>query len=186
MIYTEEQYKKVAAPGLKKLLGIKNDFAVPKLLKVTVNIGTGKDHKDAKFLEAAIKDVVRITGQQPIKTYAKKSISSFDVKEGDQVGIKVTLRRKMMYEFLDRLINSVLPRMRDFKGLSLKGFDKQGNYSLGMKEHTVFPEISSDEVERVHGLEVVISTSAKSRDEGKALLELIGFPFEKVEPENNK
>ncbi len=179
MYNTLKQFKKVAIPEVKKEFGFKNDMQVPRVAKVTINVGTGPAKNEPKFLELMEKNIIRITGQKPVRTIAKKSIAGFDVKENSVVGLKVVLRRQRMYDFLDRLINTVLPRMRDFKGLGRNSFDGQGNYSIGVQEHTVFPEIGSDEVEKIHGLEIVISTTAKTDKEGLALLTAMGFPFTK-------
>jgi len=176
----KEKYEKEVVPQLMKTFNWRNKLAVPKILKVTVNIGAGRGLQDAKFFELVESTLVRITGQKPAPTKAKKSISAFKVREGQVVGYKVTLRGARMFDFLNKLIHVSLPRVRDFHGLdSTKLLDRQGNMSLGFKEHIVFPEIRSDEVERLHGLEICITTSAQQRAEGLALFQLLGFPFKK-------
>lgn len=165
-------------PELKRSLGQENVMALPKITKVTVNVGVGKAlQADPKIVETVVSNLSRISGQRPVQTKAKKSISNFKSRKGQVVGVSVTLRGERMYEFLDKLISSTLPRVRDFRGISAKSFDGRGNYSLGVSEHIVFPEIRPDEVEKIHGLEVNISTSARTDDEGRTLLQLLGFPF---------
>lgn len=173
----KEKYKKEVIPAMRKKLGYKNDLAVPKLIKVTINSGTGQALKDDKLLDVVVNTLTRISGQKPVLTKAKKSISTFKIREGDTVGIKVTLRGQRMYDFVDKLINVSLARVRDFQGLERKSIDKSGNLTVGFKEHVAFPEIGSDEVERIHGLEVVITTDARSQEEGLELLLFLGFPF---------
>ena len=175
-----EQYKKKIKPALQKELGLKNIMAVPKVDKVVINIGLGKAVQDKQWLEIANSILERITGQKPVNTKARKSISNFKIRAGMVVGSKVTLRGQRMYEFIDRLVNATIPRFRDFYGLDpKKGFDKQGNYTMGLKEHIVFPEIGMDDVEKVHGLELTIATTAKNKKEALALLVALGFPFKK-------
>lgn len=176
-----EKYKKEVLPALKKEFGYKNDMAVPKIEKVVINVGTGHGLKDSKFNEAVEDTLRRITGQQPVKTIAKKSISNFKIREGLVVGMMTTLRGKKMDDFIDKLINITLPRVRDFRGLSPKSVDPKGNLNLGFKEHISFPEIKSDEIEKIHGLQVTFVTTAKNREEGLELLRLLGFPFTKEE-----
>lgn len=175
----EQKFKQEIAPALDKKFNYGNILAVPKIEKVTVNVGINSRNTDSGLLEAVENNVIRITGQKPVRTKAKKAISAFKIRQGMVVGVKVTLRGKMMYDFIDKLINVALPRIRDFRGLSIKSIDKQGNLTIGFKEHNVFPEIKSDEVERLHGLEVVISTNAKNREHGEELFRLFGFPFQK-------
>ncbi len=175
----KEQYNKEILPALKKQFGYKNNLAAPKVEKVVVNVGTGQGLKDAKFNDAVEDTLTRITGQKPVRTVAKKSISNFKIREGLVVGQSVTLRGPRMYEFLDKLINATLPRVRDFRGLDPKSVDPQGNLNIGLKEHIAFPEIKSDEVEKIHGLQVAVVTTAKTRTEGLELLKLLGFPFHK-------
>ncbi len=174
-----EKYKTEIIPSLKKQFGHKNIFEVPMMKKVTVNIGlnvnqTGKDGKLQELAESAIR---RITGQNPVKKMAKKSISGFKVRKGQIVGLMVTLRGKRMYDFIEKLVNITLPRIRDFRGLEKKSLDQVGNLSIGFKEHIVFPEINLNEIEKIIGLEVVITIKAKTRDESFALLKALGFPF---------
>lgn len=177
----KEKYQKIVIPTMKEKFGYKNNLSVPKLDKVVINIGTGPGLKDAKFNEVAEETLRRITGQQPVKMAAKKAISNFKIRKGLIVGMSVTLRDKRMYDFIDKLINVTLPRARDFRGLEIKSIDKSGNLNIGFKEHIAFPEIQSDEVEKIHGLEVTIVTNAKTKEEGLELLTLLGFPFKKVE-----
>lgn len=172
-----EKYRKEIIPALKAELGLKNNLAVPKLEKVIVSIGTGQGLRDPRFNEVAEATLVRITGQKPIKTLAKKSIAAFKVRQGMKIGLKVTLRGKRMYDFVDKLINISLPRLRDFRGLEAKMMDGAGNLTIGFREHLAFPEIKSDEVEKIHGLEVTIVTTAKNDQAGMALLKRLGFPI---------
>lgn len=172
-----EKYAKDVVPALEKEFGYNNRHAIPRISKVVVHVGIGKDVKDAKVLETATDTLRRITGQLPVKTVAKKSISNFKIREGMVIGLKVTLRGRRMEDFLTKMINVALPRVRDFHGVSDSIVDKTGNATIGFKEHLVFPEIRSDEVERVHGLEVTIQTTAQSKAEGIALLKGLGFPF---------
>lgn len=177
-----ERYRKEIAPSLAKQFGHTNLMAVARLEKIVVNIGCGEAAHDAKILEAAQKDLGLIAGQRPLVTRAKKAISNFKIKEHDPVGCKVTLRRARMYEFLDRLVSVALPRIRDFRGLSPKGFDQGGNYSFGIKEHTIFPEIHLDQAPYALGMDIVLVTNAKTRDEAFALLKGFGMPFASKEP----
>ncbi len=173
-------YKKDVVPKLKETFGYKNINAVPTVETVTLNVGLGPGIKDARFLETAEKTLSRITGQKPVKTKARKSISTFKIREGMIVGMKVTLRGKRMWDFLDKLFHISLPRVRDFRGLSPKAFDGRGNYSIGFKEHLAFPEIPSDEIELIHGLQVTIATTAKTNEEAQALLTHLGLPLKKT------
>lgn len=179
MLRLKERYQKVVIPALKEKFGYKNNLAIPRIEKVVVNVGTGLGLKDPKFNEVVEGTLKRIAGQRPVKLAAKKSISNFKIREGLVVGMMVTLRGKRRDDFVDKLINIALPRVRDFRGLSPKSVDPQGNLNLGFKEHIVFPEIKSDEVEKIHGLEVSIVTTAKNKEEGLELLKLLGFPFQK-------
>ena len=172
-------YKTDVVPKLKEEFGLKNIHSVPSVKNITLNVGLGPGIKDGKFLETAENTLTRITGQKPVKTKARKSISGFKIREGNVVGLKVTLRGKSMWDFLEKLIKVSLPRVRDFRGLSPKAFDGRGNYSIGLKEHIAFPEISSDEIELVHGLQVTISTSAENDDQAKSLLKHLGLPLKK-------
>ena len=173
----KQEYKKKIVPDLLKELGFKNIMAVPKIEKITLNMGVGEASRDKKVLEHAVSDMQLISGQKALRTKAKKSIAGFKVREGMHLGAKVTLRRSRMYEFIDRLINVAMPRIRDFRGLSPKSFDGRGNYALGIKEHIVFPEIDFDKVDEIWGLDVVVCTTARSNDEAKFLLSLFNFPF---------
>ena len=172
-----ERYRKELAPALAKQFRHANLMAAPHLEKIVVNIGCGEAAHDAKVLEAAQRDLALVTGQRPMVTRAKKAISNFKIQEHDPVGCKVTLRRARMYEFLDRLVHVALPRIRDFRGLSPNSFDQGGSYSFGIKEHTIFPEIQPDQVTHVLGMDIVLVTSARSRDEAFALLKGFGMPF---------
>lgn len=179
----KEQYKKEIVPALQKEFGYKNILAVPRVTKVSVNIGTSKAMKDSKYLDVMIDTLRRITGQQPVKTLSRQAISGFNIRAGMVVGLAVTLRKQRMYDFLEKLIRVALPRVRDFRGISPKSIDKNGNICIGFKEHIAFPEIEMDEVDKIHGLEVNITTSAKNSKEGRRLLELMGIPFQ--QPEDN-
>ncbi|MEK7497037.1 MAG: 50S ribosomal protein L5 [Patescibacteria group bacterium] len=172
-----EVYKQVVVPGLKSEFGLTNNLAVPRLIKVVINVGLNASKKDTKAQEVVVKTLERITGQKPVLALARKSISNFKIREGMAVGVVVTMRGARMNEFLTKLLRVTFPRVRDFRGLSIKSVDKQGNLSLGFREHTVFPEIKSDEIESLHGLEVVITTNARSQKLGRRLFELLGFPF---------
>lgn len=173
----KESYKTIAIPELMKEFGYKNVHAVPTVKAVTLNIGIGPGMKDAKFLETAQNTLRRVTGQKPVTTKARKSIAGFKIREGNVVGVKVTLRGKRMWDFLEKLILVTLPRVRDFRGLSKKSFDGQGNYSIGFKEHMAFPEISSDEIELTHGVQVTIATTAQTNKEAEALLARLKLPL---------
>ncbi len=175
----QEKYSKEILPALSEQLGTKNPMAAPRLEKIVLNVGLGKSLSDPQYADVALSVLERVTGQKPVKTLARKSISNFKIREGMVVGGKVTLRGERMYAFFDKLMNVALPRVRDFQGLSDKAFDGKGNYSIGFSEHIVFPEIASDEVEKIVGLEINIVTTAKTDEEGKALLEAFGFPFKK-------
>ncbi len=173
------RYKEEIVPALKKELGIKNDMAVPKVTKITVSCGVGTYVKNGKDPANIVDNLAAITGQKPVSIKARKSVSNFKLREGNLVGVSVTLRGDAMYHFLNKLVNIVFPRVRDFRGISAKAFDGNGNYSIGFKEHIVFPEISPDDVINLHGLQVNISTSAKNDDEGRALLKAFNLPFKK-------
>ena len=172
-------YKQQFAADLQKELTLTNPHQVPRLEKITVNIGLGKAKDDKKIMEVATNTLTKITGQKPIETVAKKSIASFKLREGNKIGLKVTLRGDKMYEFLDRLITVVLPRLRDFHGVSNKAFDRQGNYSLGLQDQSVFPELTFEETTTSHGLQVVFTIKCKETAHAKALLQKFGMPFEK-------
>ena len=171
------RYRQDIAPALAKQFGRKNMLAVARLEKIVLNIGCGEAAHDAKILEAAQRDLALISGQRPLITRAKKAISNFKIRENDPVGCKVTLRRARMYEFLDRLVNVALPRIRDFRGLNPRGFDRGGNYNFGLKEYTIFPEISLDQVPTPLGMDVVLVTKAKTSEESLALLKAFGLPL---------
>lgn len=175
----KKQFNEKIITAFKKKYGY-NNLEVPKLEKVVLNIGLGQGLKDPKFNEVTEKTLMRISGQKPIKTLAKKSISNFKIREGLVVGIKVTLRGEKMYDFVEKLIKVTLPRIRDFQGLSLNSVDNSGNLNIGIKEHICFPEIKSDEVEKIHGLEVSIITSTNNHQEGLELFRLLGFPFQET------
>lgn len=176
-----EMYKQEIIPMLMKQFNYKNIMQVPKLHKITLNIGVGKATQDPKLLEDAVKDLEMIAGQKPAIRKAKKAISNFKLRQGMAIGCMVTLRGARMYEFLDRLINIALPRVRDFRGVSDKSFDGRGNYSLGIKEHIIFPEINVDKVNRIYGMDITIVTTAKTDAEAYELLKAFGFPFRKKE-----
>jgi large subunit ribosomal protein L5 len=175
----QEQFVKTIAPKLKHQFHFKNVMQVPKITKVVVNVGVGKISKDAKAIDAIVQDVAKITGQQPVKTLARKSIAGFKVRENQIVGVVATLRGNRLYSFLDKLINVALPRVRDFQGVAAKGFDGRGNYHLGLKEHVVFPEVASSGLEHVFGMEVSIVTNAGEDAPARELLTQMGFPFKK-------
>ena len=173
----KEKYKKEVIPGLMARYGYKNVMQVPRLEKVVLNIGVGEGIQNARALEAAEKDLAAVSGQHPVTTRAKKSIAAFRLRTGMPIGLMVTLRGERMYHFLDKLLNTVLCRIREFQGVGWKSFDGRGNYTLGFKEQTVFPEIDYDKIDKVRGLEVSIITTAKGDEEGRHLLELLGMPF---------
>lgn len=177
MARLQEQYKQEIVQELFKSLGFKSLMEVPKIEKITVNMGVGEAASDKKVLQNAVEDMTKITGQKPVVTKVRKSIAGFKIRDGWPIGCKVTLRSKRMYEFLDRLISIYLPRVRDFRGLSKKSFDGRGNYSLGIKEQIVCPEIEYDKVDKIRGFDITISTSAKNDAECKALLKAFNFPI---------
>lgn len=172
-----EQYKQRIVPELKQELGRKNSLAVPELEKIVVSMGVGKAVQDKKRIEAATQDLATLTGQKPVVCKAKKSVSNFKLREGVPIGCKVTLRGKRMYEFLDRMVSVVIPRIRDFRGLNPQAFDGHGNYSMGITEQTVFPEINIDKVEFPQGMDVTIVTTATNDSDGRSLLRRLGMPF---------
>ena len=175
-----DHYKKVIRPNLEKEFGYKNPMEIPRLEKIVINMGVGRDAvEDRKAVDAAVRDLTAIAGQKPVVTYAKKSIAAFKLREGMPIGCKVTLRRERMYEFLDRLVTMALPRVRDFRGISNKSFDGKGNYAMGLKEQIVFLEIDYDSVDKIRGLDIVFCTSAKTDKEAKALLAGFDMPFAK-------
>ena len=177
MARLKEVYVKEIAPNLQKELDLNNVMEIPRITKITLNMGVGEALADKKALENAVADLEKIAGQKPIITKARKSIAGFKVREGWPIGCKVTLRREKMYEFLDRLINISIPRVRDFRGVSPKQFDGRGNFSMGVTEQIIFPEIDYDKVDKLRGLDICISTTARNDDEGRALLKAFNFPF---------
>lgn len=174
-----EQYQNEIVDALMKKFGYKNIMEVPKLDKIVVNMGVGEAKENAKLLEAAVKDMETITGQKAVTTKAKNSVANFKIREGMAIGCKVTLRGEKMYEFLDRLVNLALPRVRDFRGINPNAFDGRGNYALGIKEQLIFPEIEYDKVDKVRGMDVIFVTTAKTDEEGRELLAQFGMPFAK-------
>lgn len=172
-----EKYEQQVVPALMQRFGYKNRMQVPKLEKVVINMGVGDALQNPKLLDAAVADLTQITGQKPVVTRAKKSIANFKVRAGAAIGCKVTLRGERMYDFLQKLMNVALPRVRDFRGVSPKGFDGRGNYTLGIKEQLIFPEIDYDKVEKVRGMDIVIVTTAKTDEEAREFLKLLGMPF---------
>jgi len=173
----QDKYRNEVVPVLKKDFGLKNIMEVPKIEKVVINVGMGGASQNIKVLDAAVAELVKITGQKPQVTKSKKAISNFKIRENMPIGAKVTLRGARMYEFLDRLINIAIPRIRDFRGVSNRSFDGRGNYTLGVKEQIIFPEIEYDKVEKIHGMDVCIVTTAPNNDQAKRLLQLMGMPF---------
>ena len=172
-----EVYKNQIKQELKSKLGLKNIFEVPKIKKIILNIGIGEAKDDSKLIDKALEDLTLISGQKAVKTISKKAISGFKIRAGMPLGVKVTLRNKIMYEFLDRLVNIAIPRIRDFRGLNMKSFDGNGNFSMGIKEHVIFPEINFDKVDKVRGMDITICTSAKNNNEALELLKSFNMPF---------
>jgi len=177
MTRLEQFYRETVAPQMQEQFSYKSSMEIPRITKITLNMGVGEASQDKKVIEHAVEDLSLISGQKPIITSAKKAIAGFKIREGMTVGCKVTLRRDRMYEFLDRLIHFAIPRIRDFRGLSPKAFDGQGNYNLGMSEQIAFPEIDYDRIDKLRGLNISITTSARTDDEGRALLGAFQFPF---------
>ena len=175
----QEQYKNELAGEIQKKLGLENSQEVPKITKITLNMGVGEAIADKKVLEKARDDMEKISGQKPVICRARKSVAAFKIRDGMPIGCKVTLRRERMYEFLDRLVNIAIPRIRDFRGLNPKSFDKSGNYSMGVSEQIIFPEINYDEIDAIRGMDITITTTARNPEEGRALLEAFNFPFKK-------
>lgn len=173
----QELYNKEVAPALFKSLGLKNVMQVPAIEKIVLNIGLGEAMDNPKALDAAVADLIQISGQKPVQTKARKSIANFKLREGRIIGAKVTLRGNRMWAFFDRLVNIALPRVRDFRGISANAFDGRGNYTLGLKDQLVFPEIEYDKIDKLRGMEVTIVTSAKTDDQARALLKSLGMPF---------
>tara|TARA_A100001011_G_scaffold166803_1_gene175559 strand:+ start:14813 stop:15364 length:552 start_codon:yes stop_codon:yes gene_type:complete len=172
-----EEYNNQIKQNLKTKLGFKNIFEVPKLKKIILNMGVGEGKEDSKVIDKALEDLTLISGQKAVKTKSRKAISGFKIRAGMPLGVKVTLRNKMMYEFLDRLVNIAFPRIRDFRGLNTKSFDGNGNFSMGIKEHVIFPEINFDKVEKIRGMDITICTSAKNNNEAIELLKSFNMPF---------
>lgn len=177
MARLREKYQNEIMPALQKEFSYENVMAIPKLDKVVVNIGLGEAIQNPKALDAALQDITAITGQKPVVTRAKKSIAAFKLREGMPIGVKVTLRGDRMFEFIDRLFNVALPRVRDFRGVSPTSFDGRGNYSLGLREQLIFPEIDYDKVDKIRGMQIAFTTTAQTDEEGKALLKMLGMPF---------
>lgn len=173
----QKHYRESVVPKLKERFGIENPHQVPEIEKVVVNVGLGEAPRDHKLLESVVEEITVITGQKPIVTRARKSIAAFNLREGEPVGVKVTLRDRRMYEFLDRLVSAAIPRIRDFRGLLQRSFDGRGNYTIGIKEQTIFPEVDIEEVREVHGMDITVVTSTDRDDEAFALLREMGFPF---------
>ncbi len=179
MNYLRDKYQNEVVAALQKELNLSNVMEVPRVTKVVVNIGMGEALDNPKALDAAVSDLTKITGQKPVITKARKSIAAFKLREGRAIGTMVTLRGDRMWSFLDRLMNIVLPRVRDFRGISAEAFDGRGNYTLGLREQIIFPEIEYDKVDKVRGMEITVVTTAKSDDQARKLLELLGMPFRK-------
>jgi large subunit ribosomal protein L5 len=177
----QEKYNQEVVPALRKAFDLKNIMQVPRIEKVVVNIGMGEAMDNPKALEAAVSDLTTITGQKPIMTKARKSIANFKLREGRLIGTKVTLRGERMWAFLDRLMNTALPRVRDFRGVSANAFDGRGNYTLGLRDQLIFPEIEYDKIDKLRGMEVTIVTTARNDDQARVMLQLLGMPFIKKE-----
>jgi large subunit ribosomal protein L5 len=179
MVRLQQYYREQVVNRLQQDLGIKNPMEVPRITKITVNMGVGEAVADKKVMDAAVADLSKITGQKPLVTKSRKAIASFKIRAGLAIGCKVTLRGARMYEFLDRLISIAIPRIRDFRGVSPRSFDGRGNYSLGVKEQIIFPEIQYDQIDQIRGMDITITTTAKDNRQGRALLEAFNFPFRK-------
>jgi large subunit ribosomal protein L5 len=175
----QDRYRKEVMPAIFKAFGFKNVMQVPRIEKIVVNVGLGEEMDNAKALEAATEDLAKITGQRPVQTKARKSIANFKLREGRIIGAKVTLRGDRMWAFFDRLVNVALPRVRDFRGISADAFDGRGNYTLGLRDQLVFPEIEYDKIDKLRGMEITIVTTAESDDQARAMLQLLGMPFKK-------
>jgi large subunit ribosomal protein L5 len=175
----EQLYRDTIVPQLKESLQLANVMEVPKITKITVNMGVGEAVADKKIMDNAVGDLTKITGQKPLVTRARKSVATFKVRDGLAIGAKVTLRGARMYEFLDRLVNIAMPRIRDFRGVSARSFDGQGNYNFGVKEQIIFPEIAYDQIDAIRGMDITITTTARDDKSGRALLEAFNFPFRK-------
>jgi len=179
MVRLQQYYREQVLSRLQRDLGINNPMEVPRITKITVNMGVGEAVADKKIMDAAVADLTKITGQKPLVTKSRKAIASFKIRAGLAIGCKVTLRGARMYEFLDRLINIAMPRIRDFRGVSPRSFDGRGNYSLGVKEQIIFPEIQYDQIDQIRGMDITITTTARDNRQGRALLEAFNFPFRK-------
>jgi len=179
MARLKEFYREKVVPQLKQDLKLSNAMEVPKITKITVNMGVGEAVADRKVIDAAVGDMTKITGQKPVVCKARKAIATFKVREGLPIGVKVTLRGARMYEFLDRLISVAMPRIRDFRGISPRGFDGRGNYSMGVREQIIFPEIQYDQIDVIRGMDITITTTARDNKQGRALLDAFSFPFRK-------
>lgn len=174
-----QKFKQELVPALQQTLGYPNPWQVPKVAKVVLNVGYGRFIKEAAFADTVDKTLIKITGQKPVRTKAKKAISNFKIRAGQEIGAIVTLRGTRMYDFLEKLLRVTFPRVRDFHGIPAAGFDGQGNYTVGFKENVAFPEVKMEEIEKIHGLQIIINTTAKNKAEGQALLTALGFPFAK-------
>ncbi len=181
-----KDYDERIAQAMSEKFGYKNRMAIPRIDKIVINMGVGEGTQDKKKVDAAAREMELISGQKPVITKAKKSIAQFKLREGMPIGAKVTLRRERMYEFMDRLVTIAMPRIRDFRGLNPRSFDGRGNYAMGLKEQIVFPEISYDKIEKVRGMDIIVTTTAKTDDEARELLRLFGFPFPAEEQEETK
>ena len=179
MARLKQIYREKIVPELQQSLGLANPMQVPKIVKITVNMGVGEAVADKKIMDNAVGDLAKITGQKPLVTRARKSVATFKVRDGQSVGCKVTMRGANMYEFLDRLVNIAMPRIRDFRGVSARSFDGQGNYNFGVKEQIIFPEIAYDQIDAIRGMDITITTTATDDKAGRALLEAFNFPFRK-------
>lgn len=179
MARLQEFYLNTVVPQLREQLGLSNPMEIPRITKITLNMGVGEAVADKKVIDKAVEDMTKIAGQKPVVTKSRKSIAAFKIREGYPIGCKVTLRRARMYEFLDRLINVAIPRIRDFRGLNPRSFDGRGNYSLGIQEQIIFPEIDYDQIDAIRGMDITITTTAGSDEHGRALLQAFSFPFRK-------
>jgi large subunit ribosomal protein L5 len=179
MARLQQYYREKVVPELQKSLGVANIMQVPKITKITVNMGVGEAVADKKIMDNAVADMTKITGQKPLVTRSRKSVATFKLRDGLAIGCKVTLRGARMYEFLDRLVNIAMPRIRDFRGVSARSFDGQGNYNFGVKEQIIFPEIAYDQIDAIRGMDITITTTAPDDKSGRALLEAFSFPFRK-------
>ena len=179
MARLQQYYREKVVPELQKSLGVTNVMQVPKITKITVNMGVGEAVADKKIMDNAVADMTKITGQKPLVTKSRKSVATFKLRDGLAIGCKVTLRGERMYEFLDRLVNIAMPRIRDFRGVSARSFDGQGNYNFGVKEQIIFPEIAYDQIDAIRGMDITLTTTAKDDASGRALLEAFNFPFRK-------